>query len=162
MIKGLGEKASAVASIMLADIIHDVDLLTVALCAGNLNEIAYTICYSNEGDYKHTAAHKALDLGWKPALREDKVNEGYFKKGLRGLIDLAKQYPDTGSRLMPVFCEMVANHRDYGVPRKLKREAICCMEQIRQRDGFAITSISDDGKVHVKASDDILEALGSG
>ena len=74
----LNKKATEIANIMLADIITDVDLLTVALCAGYFDEITRTIFLSNEGEDKHTAAHRALDLGWNPSLREKKIADGYF------------------------------------------------------------------------------------
>ena len=69
----LEENARRIANIMIADVVTDVDLLTIALCAGYFDEIAYTIHISSEGEVKHTAAHRALDLGWKPDLREKKI-----------------------------------------------------------------------------------------
>lgn len=143
-------KVAGIANIMVADVIEDVDLLTVALCAGCLEEISHTIFLSNEGEDKHTAAHRALDLGWNPVLRERKVRAGYFEKGLRGLIDLSKRNPDAGSRLMPIFCEMVSDPSKYGLPKILVRETVRYMEAIRERDGFAIVCMNDDGKVVVK------------
>ena len=142
---------------MLADIITDVNLLTVALCAGYFDEIVRTIYSSSEGKIKHTAAHRALDLGWNPSLREKKVSEGYFANGLRGLVALAKENPDAGSRLMPVFCEMVSNPAKYGLSKKLVRETACYMESIRERDGFAITCMDDDGNVVVRPARSLLD-----
>lgn len=145
----LEEKARRIANIMIADVVTDVDLLTVALCAGYFDEIAYTIHMSSEGEVKHTAAHRALDLGWKPDLREQMIRDGYFAEGLRGLMDVAKKNPDAGSRLMPVFHEMLSDYRKYGLPEHLAHELASLMEAIRERDGFAITSMNDNGKVVV-------------
>ena len=145
----LEEKARRIANIMIADVVTDVDLLTVALCAGYFDEIAYTIHMSSEGEVKHTAAHRALDLGWKPDLREQMVRDGYFAEVLRGLMDVAKKNPDAGSRLMPVFHEMLSDYRKYGLPEHLAHALANLMEAIRERDGFAITSMNDGGKVVV-------------
>lgn len=145
----LEEKARRIANIMIADVVTDVDLLTVALCAGCFDEIVRTIHLSSEGEVKHTAAHRALDLGWKPELREQMIRDGYFAEGLRGLMEVAKKNPDVGSRLMPVFYEMISDYRKYGLPEDLAHELASLMEAIRERDGFAITSMNDNGKVVV-------------
>ena len=153
----LNRKALNIVNIMLADIILDVDFLTVALCAGNFGEIEKTIFMSDEGENGYIAAHRALDLGWKPEVREQRVQAGYFASGLRGLIDLAKQNPDAGSRLMPVFAEMVSDPEKYGLSTKLVHETVCYMEHIRQRDGFAIANITNDGKVVLCAARNIFD-----
>ena len=157
LFKKLNEKASEIVSLKLADLIDDVDLLTVALCAGNLSEIVRTIHTAREGECDHEAAHAALDLGWNPSLREAKARDGFFAKGLCGLMDLSKQHPDTGTRLMPILGEMVSDCKKYGISEKLKCETTCYMYHIRQRDGFAITYIGDDGKVIIKPAPGLLD-----
>ena len=157
LFKKLHEKATEFADIMLVDVIDDVDLLTVALCAGNFNEIVRTIYKTREGECGHIAAHRALDIGWNPSLRESKAKEGFFSKGLRGLIELSKNNPDTGARLMPVLGSMISEYQELDISEKLKREVMCYMEYMHQRDGFAISHISDDGKVIVKPAKGLFD-----
>lgn len=155
VLKKLHDKADRIANLMLIDIIHDADLLTVALCAGTIDALAHTLCRAKEGEYGYIAAHKAMDIGCKPDVRDAMKKVGYFAKGLRGLLELAERDPDAGARLMPVFCTMASEYRKYGVPRKLKNEVMHHMEYMYKRDGFAITLI-DDGSAKVKVSDEVF------
>ena len=155
-LKKLEEKAEKIADIKLYEIIPDVDILAVALSAVSLKEIAQTIMVSCENECKHTAAHKALDIGWNPTLRAEKIRAGYFAEGLKGLIELSKQDPDIATRLMPVLAVMVGHRKDFGISKKLKDKAMRYMESVYNRDGFAIINIGEDGKVNVQLHDSIL------
>lgn len=156
MIQKLKKKAGEIADIKLYEIIPDVDLLAVALSAVSLKEIAQTIMVSHENECKHTAAHKALDIGWNPTLRAKKLREGYFSEGLKGLIELSKQDPDIATRLMPVLAVMVGRRKEFGISKKLKGKAMRYMKSIYNRDGFAIANIDDDGHVEVQLHESIL------
>lgn len=143
-IEDLNKRALSVANTRVYDYVKDIDLLTVALCAGNLCEIACTLHDAANADYAHIAAHKALDLGWNPALRKAKADAGFFANGLRGLLELSKKDSVAGTRLMPVFCEMVSDPKKYGISRKLMVQAKNYMSDKKCIDGFAITSLNDD------------------
>ena len=150
-------EVTRIINLRVANLVCDVDLLVVALCAGNLNEIAATLHFANAGDICHTAAHKALDLGWNCDLRDSVVKKGYFANGLCGLVEISKQNPDAGSRLMPIMCEMISDCKKYGISKKLKRETQRYLESVRQRDGFAILGIYDDEcEVVVRAADGVF------
>lgn len=153
----LNEKASFIANLHLVDLIMDVDLLAVALCADVIPETVLALKDAQAGDYGYIAAHKAIDLGFNSSMRSKAAKEGYFAKGLRGLLNLAALVPDTGARLMPVFYAVVSNYRYYGIPKKLKSEIESYMEHKRQHDGFAIMHHSEDGNIVVKAADGLFE-----
>lgn len=155
-IENLHMNAISIANTRVADYVKDVDLLTVALCAGNLNEIANTLYDAPNADYKHVAAHRALDLGWNPALRKEKANAGFFANGLRGLLELSKQDSAAGTCLMPIFCELVSNPEKYGISSKLSAQLKNYMRDKKSIDGFAITCINDDTEtvtVHASCRD---------
>ena len=152
LIDDLGNKAQFVANIKLESVIEDVDLLTVALCTSNLHEIARTLSYANEGDNSYVAAHRALDIGWNPSIRESLADKGYFAAGLRGLLELAERWSVLGCRLMPVFEEAVSLDKDLGIPKKLKSQLKSYINQKLDADGFAISHIDEDGKVSVKTA----------
>lgn len=146
IINDLRKKALSVANTRVANYVKDVDLLTVALCAGNLNEIACTLYDAPNGDYAYIAAHKALDLGWNSALRKSMADAGYFSNGLCGLLDFCEQNPLAGTRLMPIFCEMISDRKKYGISRKLSARAKYYMSQKKSSDGFAITCLNDEAE----------------
>jgi hypothetical protein len=148
----LNDKARDIANIRLADLIMDVDLLTVALSADVFPETMLALKDAQEGDRRYVAAHKAIDIGFNNPLRDKALKEGFFAKGARGLLKLADQEPDTGARLMPVFNTMVSSYRYYGISKKLKHEIEAYMERKRQNDGFAILKYTEDGKVIIKAA----------
>ena len=64
----LNKKAHKIASMTVATMIDDVDQLTVALCAGNLNEIAFAL-HEQPDESKREAARRALELGCNPVKR---------------------------------------------------------------------------------------------
>ena len=45
---------------------------------------------------------------------------------------------------MPIMCEMLSNCKKYGITKKLKNETQTYLDQVCQRDGFAILGIMDD------------------
>jgi hypothetical protein len=160
LFKSLNNRAEKIADMMVADIVDDAELLTVALCAGNLSEIARTLHAKRLGKNKHKAAHNALELGLNPIKRDAVVSKGYFAEGLRGLLDLAEKNPDAGTRLMPIFGEMADNCKKYGIPKKLKVRVKNYMTEKKKRDGFAITLYDDTtGSIIVHAADWVSDML---
>lgn len=159
LVKRLGDKAQEIANLMLADVIDDVDLLTVALSASGLQEIAHTLSYAKKDEVRYVAAHQALDIGWNPGLRVKLQEEAYLSKGVAGLLEVAKGNADTGSRLMPVFEEVLAQYKDFGISKKLRCEIKNYMNQKLDDEGFAITSITEEGKVMVKTADWVNERV---
>lgn len=153
----LNDKASYIANLRLADLIMDVDLLTVALCADVFPETVLALKDAQVGDRCHLAAHKAIDLGFNDSLRNNAAKEGFFANGLRGLMKLADQNPDTGARLMPIFHAAISDCKRHGISKKLKCEIESYMECKRQHDGFSIVRYTEDGKVIIKAADGLLE-----
>ena len=148
------KKALAIANSRVADVVEDVDLLTVALCAGNFNEIKNTLFDAKSNETKHIAAHKALDLGFNPALRKSMAKNGFFAKGLFGLLEIAKKNPAAGSRLMPIFCAMITDDKKYAISSCLKNQVLNFMNQKRDQDGFAITGLNDsEGEASVSVVD---------
>lgn len=152
LIDELGGKAQMVANIKLESMIDDVDLLTVALCTSNLTVVSQTLSFSNEGETSYIAAHKALDVGWNPTIRETLAKNGYFTEGFRGLLKLAERNPIAGSRLMPVFEEAVSIYKELGLPKKLRSELKNYINQKLETDGFAIGNINEDGKTPVNVA----------
>lgn len=152
LVAGLGLNAQRIANIKLEDVIDDVNLLTVALCTSNLHLIARTLSFADEGENSYIAAHKALDIGWNPSIRERLAKDGYFTDGLRGLLELAERNSTVGSRLMPVFDEAVSIYKDLRIPKKLKSQLKRYFNQKLDTDGFAISHIDEDGKVFVKTA----------
>ena len=118
----LNDKASYIANLRLADLIMDVDLLTVALSADVFPETMLALKNARTDDHGYVAAHRAIDVGFNNLLRDKALKEGFFAKGARGLLKLADQEPDIGARLMPVFNTMVSNCKYYGISKKLKHE----------------------------------------
>ena len=149
----MGAKAQMIADLMLASVIADVELLTVALAISNLTEIVHTLSLAKEGDNQYVAAHKALDIGWNPSIREALVGKGFFEKGLHGLLDLAEGSSVAGSRLMPVFEEAVSIYKELGVSKDLKRKLKNFMEKKLETEGFAISHRNEEGKVLVKTAE---------
>ena len=152
LIKNLSDKADKIAKLMLADVIDDVDLLTVALSATGLHEIASTLSYAQKGEVRYTAAHQALDVGWNPDWREKLRKEEYLSKGVAGLLEVAKNNPDAGSRLMPVFEEVLDQYKDFGISKKLRCELKNYMNQKLKDEGFSIAAFTDEGEVIVKTA----------
>lgn len=148
----LNKKADEIAKLMVADVVKDVDLLTVALCVCSMREVSFTIRHAQEGDIRYRAAHKSLDICWVPELREKLIAEGYFEKNFRGLLNLSMMNSDAGCRLMPVFNEAVVAYKKLGISKKFKRELERFMEDKKEKDGFAITAITDDGRVIIHAA----------
>ena len=156
----LNKKAWEIASMTVATMIDDVDQLTVALCAGNLNEIAYALHETQLGEGKREAARRALKLGCDPVMRDSAAGKGYFAKGLCGLLDLAEANPDAGSRLMPIFNEMVTDCKKYGIPKKLKVRVKNYMSEKKNTDGFALMGYDNDaGSAVIYAADWVADAL---
>lgn len=154
LFKNLHKKVLSIANSRVADVVEDIDLLTVALCAGNFNEIKNTLFDAKNNETKYIAAHKALDLGFNPVLRKNMAKNGYFAKGLSGLLEVAKKNPDAGSRLMPIFCEMITEHKKYGISRSLRNQVVDYINKKRDQDGFAITGLNDDDeKVSISVAD---------
>lgn len=149
----LGAKAQQVAALNLEDVVNDVDLLTVALSLSNLTVVARTISFSKEGATSHIAAHKALDIGWNPSIREALAKAGYFAEGLRGLLELAEHHSSTGSRLMPIFEEAVSVHKELRIPKGLVRRLKSYFNEKLDADGFAIGNLDEDGKYFVKTAE---------
>lgn len=144
---------------MLFALINDVELLTIALSMSGLKQVAETIMMSDQDSYPYAAAHRALDIGWKPEFRESMAQAGCFSKGLVGLIELSKQNQILATRLMPVFSEMIYNDNDLGISEDLKCEAELYMNSIFERDGYAIKFIDNDGYVEIKLNDSKLEQM---
>lgn len=153
LVDSLGTKAQQVAALKLEDVVNDVDLLTVALSMSNLTVVARTISFSNEGETSHIAAHKALDIGWNPSIREALAEAGYFTEGLRGLLELAEHHPTTGSRLMPIFEEAVSIRKELRIPKGLVRNLKNYFNEKLEADGFAIGNPDEDGKYFVKTAE---------
>lgn len=151
------KKASEAASLMVADHVDDIDLLTVALAITSIRDIALTLSEAKEGDVRYAAAHKALDIGWNIDLRDSLAKAGYFADGLRGLMDLSEKNPELGSRLMPTFSEAVSIYKEIGLSKSFKRELMRYVTQKKETDGFAITRICDDGKVLVSPAGWVLD-----
>lgn len=155
----LNKKAHKIASMTVATMIDDVDQLTVALCAGNLNEIAFAL-HEQPDESKREAARRALELGCNPVKRKSAACEGFFANGLYGLLDLAEADPDNGSRLMPIFNELVSNCKKYGIHKKLKVRTKNYMIAKKETDGFAIMGYDiDTGAAVVYAADWVSDAL---
>ena len=159
LIKKLGDKAHEIANLMLADVVDDVDLLTVALSATGLHEIAHTLTCAKKGEVRYLAAHRALDIGWNPDLREKLRKEEYLSKGIAGLLGVAKNNPDAGNRLMPVFEEVLEQYKDFGISKKLRCELKNYMNQKLHDEGFSISAITDEGKIMVKTADWVNERV---
>ena len=159
LIKGIGLNAQKLAAMSLDYVVTDMDQLTVALAISNLTEIAHTLSVAEEGENQYVAAHKALDIGWNPTLRETLVKEGYFSEGLRGLLELAETSSVAGSRLMPVFEEAVSIYKEVGVSKSLKRKLENYMKKKLDTDGFAISHRNEDGKVMVKTAEWVNKKL---
>ena len=149
-VDSMAAKAQLVADLKLESVVNDVDLLTVAL--SNLTLVARTISFSKEGEIGHIAAHKALDIGWNPSIREALAEAGYFAEGLRGLLELAEKHVLTGSRLMPIFEEALDIHKELCIPKSLKRRIKNYINEKLETDGFAISNPDDEGKVSVKTA----------
>ena len=159
LFKKLNDKANEIASLMLSDVVEDVDLLTVALSASGLREVAYTIATSQKGDVRYVAAHQALDIGWSITLRKKLQKEAYLANGVSGLLEVAKNNADVGSRLMPVFEEVLSQHKEFDLPKKLCCEIKNFMNEKKNTDGFAITQITDEGNVVVKPAAWVTDTL---
>lgn len=149
----LGAKAQQVAALKLEDVVNDVDLLTVALSMSNLTVVARAISFSKEGETSHIAAHKALDIGWNPSIREALAEAGYFAEGLCGLLELAEHHSPTGSRLMPIFEEAVSIHKELRIPKGLVRKLKNYFNEKLEADGFAIGNPDEEGKYFVKTAE---------
>ena len=160
LIKGIGLNAQKLAAMSLDCVVTDVDQLTVAFAISNLAEIARTLSVAEKGENQYVAAHKALDIGWNPTLRETLVKEGYFREGLHGLLKLAETNSVAGSRLMPVFEEAVSIYKEIGVSKSLKRKLENYMKKKLDTDGFAISHLNEDGKVMVKTAEWVNKQLG--
>ena len=152
-------KAREIGNLNLTDVVDDPDLLTVALSLTDLREIAITLCRSQKNDPGYIAAHQALDIGWKPDLREALAEDGYFSDGIKGLLELSKKVPDAGSRLMPIFNEVLSPHVEIGLSKKLLRKVKTYMNEKKDADGFEITDIGDDGKIIVRAASWVTNEL---
>ena len=153
LVDSLGAKAQMVAAINLGDMIDDVDLLAVALSMSNLTEVARTLSAAEEAEMSYIAAHKALDIGWNPSIRETLIEAEYFAKGLCGLLELAETNPVAGSRLMPVFEEAVSIHKELGITKELKCNLKNFMERKLEFEGFAISHRDEEGKVMVRTAE---------
>lgn len=153
----LNDKAQNVAKLRLADLIMDVDLLALALCADAFEETILALKDAQYGDRCYLAAHQAIDIGFNVSMRKAMASQGFFANGLRRLLALAEQQSDTGARLMPIFYAVTSNHTYYGISKKLKREIEDYIECKRQHDGFAIMGRSKDGRVIIKAAKGLFE-----
>lgn len=161
LVDNLAANAQKIANTKLEDVINDVDQLTVALCTSNLNVVAQTLSLSREGENRYIAAHKALDIGWNPSIRDALAKDGYFTKGLRELLELAERDPVAGSRLMPIFEEAVDIHKDLRIPKDLKCRLKNYTSEKLETDGFAISNPDDDGKVSIKTARWVEEKISS-
>ena len=159
LIDDLAAQAQKIAGISLDEVVDDVDLLTVALATSNLTVVARTLSFAKEGEKGYIAAHRALDIGWNPSIREALVAKGFFTEGLRGLLNLAEANPIAGSRLMPIFEEAVEIHKDLGIPKKLLRSLKTFVNDKLETDGFSIGNINEDGKTPVNIAKWVEEKL---
>ena len=159
LIKAMGANAEKLAAMNLDYVVSDVDQLTVALALSDLTEIAHTLSNANEGEVQYVAAHKAMDIGWNPTLREDLMKKGFFVSGLRGLLELAETSCLAGSRLMPVFEEAISNHKELGIPNLLKYKLKNYMKKKLETDGFAISHMDGEGKTMVRTAEWVNEKV---
>ena len=155
----LQAKAREIANLSLTDVVDDPDLLTVALSLTDLKEIAITLYRSEKGDTSYAAAHQALDIGWKPDLREALIDDGYFASGIEGLLELATKVPDAGSRLMPIFGEVISEHVKIGLSKKLLHQVKSFMNSKLNTDGFAITGYNDEGDASISVASWVTSKL---
>lgn len=153
LIDNLGAKAQQVADLKLENVVNDVNLLTVALSLSNLTVVSRTISYSKEGEISYIAAHKALDIGWNPSIREVLVKDRFFAESLRGLLALAEKNPLAGSRLMPVFDEAVSIHKELRIPNRLVSKIKNYLTEKLESDGFAICNPDENGVYFVKTAE---------
>lgn len=159
LVDDLAAKAQKIADMRLEDVIDDVDLLTVALATSNLTVVARTLSFSKEGEKCYIAAHRALDIGWNPSIREELAKRAYFADGLRRLLKLAEANPLVGSRLMPIFEEAVEVHKDIDIPKKLQCRLKTFINEKLDADGFSIGNLNEDGKTPVKIASWVEEKL---
>ena len=156
----LNSKAKEIANMRVAEVVEDMDQLTVALCAGNLGEIARTVRATHLSESQQEAAYKAYSLGTNPTEFEAAARQGFFAKGLRDLLVTAEKNPDAGSRLFPIFNELVLEYKKYRIPKKLKARVKNYMSEKKRADGFALTLFDDvAGRVVIHAADWVSDAL---
>lgn len=155
----LAAKAQRVAGINLDEVVDDVDLLTVALAISDLTVVARTLSFSNEGEKSYIAAHRALDIGWNPTIRNALAAKGYFAEGLCGLLKLAEANPLVGSRLMPIFEEAVEIEKDIKISKKLRCRLKNFINEKLCAEGFSIGNIDENGKTPVNIAKWVEEKL---
>ena len=156
----LNSKAEKIVDMRVADVVEELDQLVVALCAGNVGEIARTVQATHLSESQREAACRAYTLSTNPIEYEAVACQGFFTKGLKGLLGVAEKNPDAGSRLMPIFNEIVRDCKKYGIPKKLKVRVKNYMSEKKNADGFALMGYDNDaGSAVIYAADWVADAL---
>ena len=146
-------RVQQIADLTLTSIITDPHQLLVALALSDFEVIAEILSVTTEHEACYIMAHQALDIGCNPSVRRNMAKCDYFTEALRGLLKLAEKDPVAGSRLVPVFDEAVAVHKELHIPRELKRKLKAYTDKKLETEGFAIGRRGADGKIMVTTAE---------
>ena len=135
-----------IASILFHQFINDVDMLTVALYAGHIDETVYCL-HLTPGSVPQIAAEKAKAFHFDMDMIQEAAWRGYFEKNIQKLLELGKSNSDHGAKLIQVFCCFLEHAREHHLSKSIIRQMKEFIQDQGRRNGFVIKKQAN-GEIH--------------
>ena len=140
LVSDLDEKRkeiNRIAAIPLATFVADVNALTVALYAGDVEEcVAYLALRG--GDLRRVAAEEAKAFHFDMDKIQKAARRKYFENNLRKLLKIAATDSDAGAKLAQVFYCFLEHADEHHLSCALRSEMEAFLDCVGNRDGFVI------------------------
>ena len=126
-----------IASILFHKFITDMDMLTVALYAGHIDETVYCL-HLTPGSVPQIAAEKAKAFHFNMDMIQDAARRGYFEKNIKKLLALGNSNADHGAKLVQVFCCFLEHAREHRLSKSIISQMKSFIKVQGQKNGFII------------------------
>lgn len=147
-------KVRVVMSIPIESVVPNLRNLMVALYLSDPGEeVRIRELYADD-NIVHHALNTVNKLRNDKELRDVFIDGGFFDEQLELLLDIAKKRVLAGSRLVPVFCQALREAEELKISAELQEKIIAHIEWQRDKDGFAISELSEENN-HIVPADDV-------
>lgn len=131
------KEINRIAAIPLATFVADVNALTVALYAGDVEEcVAYLSL--RDGDPRRMAAEEAKTFHFDMEKIQKAARRKYFENNLRKLLKIAASDSDAGAKLAQVFYCFLEHADEHHLSCALRNKMKTFLDYVGNRDGFFI------------------------
>lgn len=145
-VDGKRKEIERIAHILFHQFVTDVDMLTVALYAGHIDEAVYCMQLT-PGSVPQMAAEKAKAFHFDMDMIQEAAWRGYFEKNIRKLLELGRSNNDYGAKLVQVFYCFLEHAREHRLSKSIIRQMKEFIQDQGSRDGFIIKKQAN-GEIH--------------